>query len=232
MKILDVQQGSVEWYRARLGRPSASSFHQIVTPKGKFSTTAIKYAYRLVAERLLNEPMQSVQNVEWMERGKEMEPRAVQQFEWLREVETRPCGFITTDDGRIGCSPDRLVVGQPVGVEIKCCAPWTHLGFLLDGPGDDYKPQVQGQLWVAEIERVDLYHYHDRMPPCLTSTVRDEAYIKLLSDAVLQFADMLDEMEARARALGVFQARADVITPFEREHAETLVGDVANGLMI
>jgi hypothetical protein len=40
---------------------------------------------------------------------------------------------VTTNDGRMGCSLDRLVIGRPIGLEIKCCAPANHMGFLIDG---------------------------------------------------------------------------------------------------
>ena len=90
-------------------------------------------------------------------------------------IDTEPVGFITTDDGLIGASPDRLVKGAPIGLEIKCPAPHTHLAYLLDGTAPEYKPQVQGQMLVAELERVDLYSYHDRMPPCTIKTPRDDA---------------------------------------------------------
>ena len=64
-------------------------------------------------------------------------------------------GAVPSDDGRIGCSPDRTVMekgGRYSLVEIKCPAPWTHIGYLLDGPGADYRQQVQGQLLVTGAE--------------------------------------------------------------------------------
>ena len=53
MKFFPVQQGSAQWYELRVGRPTSSNFHKIVTGKGEPSKQAIKYLYRLVAERLL-----------------------------------------------------------------------------------------------------------------------------------------------------------------------------------
>lgn len=227
MKIHDVQQGSPEWFRSRLGIPTASCFDQIVTPvTGKLSKSADRYAYRLIAERLLNTPSETVEGQTWMERGKELEPQAVKQFEWVNEVETEPVGFITTDDGLVGCSPDRLVKGAPRGLEIKCPSPHVHLGYLLSGQADAYRPQVQGQLYVAELERVDFYSYHPRMPACQITTTRDEPYIKLLRDALEQFNERLFEMLERARSLGVFQAYEEAATPTERAHAHLLSAEL------
>ena len=223
----DIAQGSAEWFQLRRGIPTSSMFHNIVTPvTGKLSKSADRYAYMLLAERLLNEPMESVSDQEWMERGKDLEPLAVKQYEWVNGVETVPVGFITTDDGLFGCSPDRLVQGAAVGVEIKCPAPHNHVRYLLEGTHAEYRPQVQGQLLIAELELVHLYSYHPRMPAALIKTPRDEPYIELLSDALDQFAERLAEMEALARSLGVFQAAAEARTPAEIERAGELRGEL------
>ncbi len=223
MRVFDCEQGSAEWFRARLGIPTASSFDKIVTPvTGKLSKSSVKYAYRLLAERLLNAPMETIEGQQWMERGKELEPLAANQYEFVNDAQLVRVGFITTDDGLIGASPDRLVKGKAVGVEIKCPAPHTHLGYLLDGHPVEYRPQVQGQLFVAELDRVDFYSYHPRMPPCAISTPRDEPYIKLLIEALNEFNERLFSMLERAKTLGAFQAYEEAATPTEVARAAQL----------
>ena len=223
MKIHTVAQGTAEWFALRLGIPTASEFDQIVTPKtGKLSASARKYAYRLVAEKLLHETMQTLDGVAYIERGKELEPQAVRQYEFENDVETVPVGFITTDDGLIGASPDRLIKGRRMGLEIKCPAAHTHIGYLLDGHDEKYRPQVQGQLFVAELEQADFYSFHPRMPPATIRTPRDEPFINLLSSALVEFNERLAEMVARARSLGVFQAAAEVRTPLDSDLGDAL----------
>jgi hypothetical protein len=56
-KIYRCEQGSMDWYRLRMGIPTASQFHKIVTPGGKLSEQRHAYMYRLIAERLLMESM-------------------------------------------------------------------------------------------------------------------------------------------------------------------------------
>jgi hypothetical protein len=200
MKIHDVAQRSPEWHALRLGKPTASEFHKIITPKtGKLSAQARKFACRLIAERLLNEPLDLLDGIEAVERGKAMEPDAVAQYEFVEEIETQPVGFVTTDDGLVGASPDRMIVGAPAGLEVKCPLLPTHIGYWLDGPGDEYRPQVQGQLWVAEFEWLDFYSYHPQMEPVRLRTQRDDAYIKLIEQALRDFNDMLHDMYERAR---------------------------------
>jgi hypothetical protein len=223
VKIIDVEQGSPAFFQARLGIPTASNFHQIITPaKGLYSKQAVKYAYRLIAERLLNAPMTSEVETEWMTRGKEMEATAASAYEWSNEVETVKVGFIVNDAGTAGASPDRLIKGKPVGLEIKCPSPHVHVGYLLGGIGDDYRVQVQGQIFIAELDEAHLFSYHDRMPAATVRTPRDEEFIKKLASALDQFnADMFAMLE-RARSLGVFQSFEEAVTPTDVERAADL----------
>lgn len=209
MKIYaDVVQGTEQWLDLRKGIPTASEFHRIVTPKKcELSKGAVDYALRLVAERLLNQPAGQVIENPWVERGKELEPMAVRQYEFQYDAVTYPVGFITTDDGSIGCSPDRLVLGGArVALEIKCPSPHVHLGYLLNGTDDDYKPQVQGQIYVAELDRAELYSFHPQMPPARIQNTRDDPYVAKLADALARFNENLRGLLERALALGVFQA--------------------------
>ena len=215
MKLHRVEQGSAEWYRLRLGRPTSSNFHRIVTPKGEPSKQAVKYLYRLVAERLLNETMDDeIGFVKWVAQGKEQEPYAVKQFEFVNEVELEPGGFVTTNDGRIGASPDRIFKGHKESLEIKSPAPWTQLQYLLEGPDDSYRAQTQGHLLVGdEFEAVHFYAYNPRTPPYHNVILRDHAFQSLLGAALGRFCDILDQQTERARALGAFAVVRHVETP-------------------
>ena len=221
MKILDVEQGSVPWYEARLGIATASSFDKIITPKTrKLSAQAKGYAFFLIAEKLLNRSLDTLEGQEWMERGKELEPDAVKMYEFEQQVKTKPVGFITTDDGQLGASPDRLLVGVNGGLELKCPAPQTHVKYLLDGFGDDYFVQVQGQMYVGELDFVDRYSYHPEMPPHRERIVRDESFIADLASALRAFNDMKAEMYERIKAQGFFAEREKLLTPVEAELGE------------
>jgi hypothetical protein len=186
----------------RLGIPTASEFPKIVTPTGKLSEQARKYAHLLVAEQLLGRPLISLDELEWVARGKELEPEAARLYEFDRDVDTEPVGFLTTDDGRIGASPDRLV-GKPGVLEIKAPAPQTHVGYVLDGFAEKYKPQVQGQLLVSDREWCDWMSYHPELPPIIDRVHRDEVFIGRLRDALNVFCDMLDAMRERTRSIGI-----------------------------
>ena len=212
MKIYNMPQGSSEWLAARLGVPTASCFEKIVTPTGKLSAQSRKYMHWLLAEKILNRSLEAIDNLEWVERGKELEPKAVTMYEFEYDVETLAVGFITTDDGSIGCSPDRLA-GDEGLVEIKCPAPQTHIGYMLDGFGDDYKPQVQGQLMVTGRTWCDRYSYSPEMPPVRVRTYRDEPYIKLLADSLAEFNERKEAALDVLRAQGFFLKRSKTAAP-------------------
>jgi hypothetical protein len=86
---------------------------------------------------------------------------------------------------------------------------------------DDYKPQVQGQIYVAELDRADLYSFHPQCPAALVQTARDGDYIAKLAAALRQFNDTLNDMHQRALKLGAFQPMPRATTPAEiREIAD------------
>lgn len=222
MKIYYCEQYSDEWVRLRLGIPTASEFHRIITAvKGELSKSAPKYAYALVAETLLGRPLERQEVNTWaMQRGRDLEPAAADQYAFLTDCDFhfdpdgKSVGFVTTDDGRVGCSPDRLVQGatRPEGgCEIKCTLDEHHMGIWVDGPGDDYRQQYEGSLWVAdELEWWDLHAFHPALPPSTPRMFRDPGYQTKLGAALGQFLEMRDAMLAKAIASGFFGERAAV----------------------
>ena len=201
-----MEQGSADWWRIRIGKPTASQFHRIMTPKTrKASTQADAYMNQLIAERLLKDIMDAELNgVSWIEKGKEREPQAAARFAQELGYVLEPIGFVTTNDERIGASPDRLIESKNEALEIKCPMPKTQIGYLRDGPGEDYWPQVQGQMLVGGFEVVHFFAHHPRMPYKYLIYIRDEPYIRDLSDLLEKFCDRLDEETEKAKRLGTY----------------------------
>ena len=229
MIIHNVEQGTPEWLALRLGIPTASEFDNIITPaKGELSKQSKGYAHRLITERVLRRSLDSLDHLEWIERGKMLEPDAARLYEFERDCETRKVGFITTDDGQLGASPDRLIVGHNGGVELKCPAPHTHIGYMLDGFGPAYKVQVQGQMLVGGFEFIDRVSYHPEMPPVIFRTWRDDAFIELMRKALDEFNDMLAGMERRVRDAGYFQERDRIMTIAEETYPDVATGEAGS----
>ena len=207
MKIHYMEQYSAEWRERHLGIPTSSQFHRIVTPKGEPSKQAVDYMYELIAAKLLQEEMNKVSGaaIFAMERGRRLEAEAAEDFRERYNLPIETVGFITNDEETMGCSPDRLIQGRNECLEIKCPLPWTHIGYLLDGPGADYRQQVQGQLMIGEFDCCHFYSYHPQMPPFLHIGLRNEAYIRAMRVILEDFCGVLEAKTVQARSLGVFK---------------------------
>ena len=122
--------------------------------------------HRLLAEWWTQPPWESETTV-YMDLGKTREEEAVRLYEHTTGRETQEVGFCTTDDGQIGCSPDRLV-GDEGLLEVKCPLPSTQVGYLLHGElPTEYTLQVQGQLYVTGRAWCDFLSYFPGLPPLL-----------------------------------------------------------------
>lgn len=191
MKVIECKQGSTEWHRARMGIPTASQFHRILTQKTlKPSASAEGYRHELLAEWLLNSPLSMGEDGGgFMGRGRDLEAWAVSFYELQRDTKTTAVGFCLTDDGRAGCSPDRLV-GDDGGLEIKCPGPAQHVANLLAMTREHYA-QVQGCLFVTGRKWWDLLSYHPELPPALVRYTPDAPYQEALGACLVEFADRL-----------------------------------------
>ena len=189
MKIIDVEQGSQEWFQARAGIPSASNFDKIVTSKGEPSKQAQKYMYRLAGERITGMPEETYQNTA-MARGVEMEGEARSYYELTTGQTVEQVGFCVADCGA-GCSPDGLV-GDEGLIEIKCPSMAVHVGYLLDNKvPTDYFQQTQGQLFVTGRKWLDFISYYPLMRPLVVRIERDEVFIKKLESELKKFVEDL-----------------------------------------
>jgi hypothetical protein len=203
MKRVLCQPGSPQWIAERLGIPTASQFHRILTPKTlKLSEQRVGYAHELIAEHILGRPMDDVSSG-FMERGNLLERQAISFYEFQEDVDTEVAGFLLRDNLRAGATPDRLVGANGL-LELKVPSPPTHIAYLLDAEGIGYRAQVQGQLWVSEREWVDTLSYHPEMPAALVRQHRDEKFITALAEAVDLFNQMMDDMKAKLVHLGHF----------------------------
>lgn len=217
MKIIDVQQGSVEWLEARLGKPTASQFHCLITPAThKPSTQSRTYRNRLLAERLIGAPLDMDRNA-FMERGTDLEPAGRKWYAYTHDADVQEVGFVTSDDGRYGCSPDGLV-GDNGGLEIKCPMPAEHIANIF-GMTTDYHCQVQGALLVTGREWWDLLSYHPTIKPACVRIYRDEEFLSKLGGILNAFCDDLEAHWAQLQALGCVATTGPWAKDYATRHA-------------
>ncbi len=198
MIIHDVLQGSPQWLKLRAGIPTASEFHRLVTPKWKIKTGDGPHTFMCekLAEKWTGMPLPQASGFGALEQGTILEEEALPYFTLTTGREIRRVGFITTDDGRIGCSPDGLLDGG--GIEIKCAQAQTHVSYLLDGVvPDDYLAQVHGAMLVTGADYWEFLSYRRNFPPLHVTVGRDPDIQKVLRAALDLFLENFDKALAR-----------------------------------
>jgi YqaJ-like viral recombinase domain len=194
MKIHPAEQGSVEWGMARAGIPTASEFDNLITPKWEVKKGKGPYTYmtKKLAERWRGTPLLSFRSLS-MEFGNILEDEAVPWYELQHNVEIQRVGLVTTDDGKIGCSPDGLL-GDDGGIEIKCPEPHTHVDYLLNGElPDDYSAQVHGAMLVTGRPVWTFMSYCRGFPTFILEVQRDDKIQEALQEALDAFVERLDD---------------------------------------
>lgn len=195
-----MEQGSEEWFAARLGKVTGSCFQKVLSGK----QTAATYKMELMAEKLTGQsaPAISSKATEW---GHTYEDKARFQYSMFlldkgdeRASQITQLGFVDHPDViGAGCSPDGCV-GEDGVIEIKC--PYTqknHLRTLLSGEVPrEYVAQCQGAMWVLNRDYCDFVSYHphfgEGMDLCVVQLKRDDAYIATLCKSVQAFLDELE----------------------------------------
>lgn len=206
MRWIECEQGTPEWFASRAGIATASCFGDVMAAI-KTGEAAVRRNYRakLVVERLTGRPVQASFESADMKLGREREPLARAAYEAATGRLVQTVGFARHDEQEAGASPDGLC-GTSVGIEIKCPSLATHLEYLKqDGEPPEYRWQIQGQMWICELDAVDFISYQPDFPENLQLVIRrikrDEAAIKRLADNVAQFMAEVREEEQRIRAL-------------------------------
>lgn len=201
MIVLDVTQGSPEWEEARIGIPTCSGYENILTPKKlEPSAQAVPYRNQLLAEWLLGHHIDFGKSG-FADRGTRMEDEGRAFYELQHDIEVERVGFIVREDGRTGGSPDSLVQDDG-GLEIKCPALHTHIGYVLDSDTlvAKYKSQVQGYLYLTDRAWWDILSYCPILPSVQVRIARDEKYIAALGPALDVFCDHLDACKEKLAA--------------------------------
>ena len=201
--IRDIEQGSDEWLKLRLGVATASNFDKIITTTGKESESLKKYALQLATELMLETPEPSFKN-DVMARGNELESLARDAYQEQSFNVVEQITMFKSDCGNFGYSPDGIV-GVGGLVEIKCPIATTHFKYLLDNKmPTDYWQQVQGGLWVSQRKWIDFVSFNSYFKDkklFIVRVERDEEYIAKLAElankVILLRNEYLNKLEGK-----------------------------------
>jgi putative phage-type endonuclease len=186
------EQGSPEWFAARIGKVTASRIADVVAKtKTGPSASRANYMAELLAERLTGVTAESFKS-DAMKWGTENEPDARAAYEFYRNETVTEVGFVLHPNiDQSGASPDGFV-GDDGLVEIKCPNTATHMDTLLGKmvPAK-YVNQMQWQMACTGRQWCDFVSYDPRMPEHLRMFVkrmpRDDKRIKELETEVAGF---------------------------------------------
>lgn len=205
MTLHDIDQGTDEWKRLRLGKVTASRISDVLArTKTGWGASRAQYAAQLVCERLTGCVSDGFTNAA-MQWGTATEPEARRAYEFFVDRDVIQIGFVDHPViSGAGCSPDGLV-GEDGMVEIKCPTSATHIDTLLNGSfADKYVKQALFQLACTGRQWVDLASYDPRLPERMRLYVkrieRDDATIGDIENEVRTFLAEIDDTVAQLSA--------------------------------
>lgn len=211
MKIHDCEQGSVEWFKIRAGKVTASEIDALISPefeirKGKGVQT---YAYQKAGEafhamKCPNSPVVSGYSSFAMEQGRELEDEARRIVAFENEAagfgRLRDAGFCEHDDGRCGCSPDALI-GDDGGLELKCPEITNHTRYFYEKIlPKEYAAQVHMSLYVTGRPWWRFVSYRRKFPRFTLTVHRDETICATIAEALAGFYAKYDKVMEALRA--------------------------------
>ena len=153
MRIIECEQGSEVWFKARTGVATASMFEECCKRlksgpnKGDFTSKAKEYAFRLAVERISGELLSEDKfDTFEMKRGRELEPAAHLAHEEREGILVDQTDIAISDYGLYGASVDGMIDEDGCS-EYKCfIGPSSLIPILLDADITSVTPKIQGQL--------------------------------------------------------------------------------------
>jgi putative phage-type endonuclease len=192
-----MDQGSEEWFKARIGKVTASRVADVLAKtKSGYSASRDNYMAQLICERLTNQKAESFSNVA-MQHGTDTEPLARAAYEDYADILVDEVGFVPHPSIIMaGASPDGLV-GDDGLIEIKCPNTATHIETLLTRTvPSKYNTQMQFQMACTGREWCDFVSFDNRLPQDLqlfvTRVPRDKMYGRLMEEEIVKFLNELD----------------------------------------
>lgn len=211
--VINCDQGSPEWHKARAGVITASNFkiarsfmkvNRDGRKAGDFSGTQENEAFRVAIERISGEPLNEGFETWQMARGHELEPDARLKHQEVIGVKIHRAGFVKTEDGVFGASADGMI-DPDGGSEYKCLLSSRGVkDIILDGNLDDFQDQVQGCMWLTGRKWWDFCLYTPFLKSCgreLTRyrVQRDDDYIDSMVTDLMRFRALVDTYERKLR---------------------------------
>jgi hypothetical protein len=223
----NIEQNTEAWHKLRHGKLTASDFKSLITEKTQKITSDTKIkdlAYKKAVETIFNYKEWEEANEEVIfnsfdiERGNRLEPIARQEYEARTLIPVEEVGFIESECGLLGYSPDGLV-GEDGLIEIKAPRKSKHLETIFKNKVPlEHIAQIQGGLYLSGRKWLDFISYNENCNnlklskglvnnmedynhlkdkikidnTCIIRVYRDEEYIAKLQEAFVKYKSYLD----------------------------------------
>jgi hypothetical protein len=201
VEIIDVEQGTPDWWAAKLGIPSASNFSAVLA--GGDGKTRSLYMRKLAGEIVWGHQREDYRNAD-MDRGNAMEPHLRATYALMKNAEPKMVGFVkrTLKTGFAGYSPDAFV-GDDGLLEVKSAAPHVLIEIMrANRVPPEHLPQAHGGMLVTGRAWCDVIIGFEAAPgypgaePPVFRVRRDTGYIARLELALETFnADLIQMVE-------------------------------------
>lgn len=188
MRIINVEQGSIEWHELRSGNVTGTRIESAIgakydSRKKEWKVGADKkkqqtLLYELVSEKMSHTIVDDFKTRD-MERGNELEPFAIKAASTHTDENYETCGMLESDIEGFRYSPDSIVLSDDViigGIETKCPTGKKHIEYMInDEVPKEYFWQVLGPMILDDcVQWWDFCSYDDRNYTRPTFTIRTE----------------------------------------------------------
>lgn len=187
---LEAPQRSPEWYKARLGKPTASRLVDLMARSkrdGKPLKACTDYLLELAFERKFERAFEKFVTGP-MQKGILYEDFAKREYELITNHTVTPTGCWHSEV--FAASPDGLV-GEDGLVEIKIMMDTSFVDLLMNDVPEAHYLQIQGNLWATGRKWCDHVAVNlSTRKACITRVEADEETIGRIQEAVTDIPEM------------------------------------------
>lgn len=198
--LINLEQRTDKWHELRKGSIGGTRV------KGVFAKNNLPLVDELIAER--HAPVEESFINEAMQRGIDLEPVAIREFEERTSLKVDTVGLVTSDKFK-GChlSPDGLIMdgGIPsAGIEVKCPSTKKHVSYIRSNKlPSEYKHQVYHYFTMCDtIDKMYFVSFDPRFevrPIHIIEINRQDILTELqeYKSELLKFIDKLNKYESQ-----------------------------------
>jgi hypothetical protein len=212
-------QGTHQWREVRLGRIGSSEAKPIITKAadGEFPKGLQTILYKKWAEKTTGNPADRDFTNYAMERGKELEPKAREEYcknHLKGNTKVAEVGYITYGDF-VGYSPDGVILKEGVDafntfddaeglIEIKC-PEYLEFTRYMDTRDikDEHIVQMQWGMWITGLPYCDYVVYNPDFSNSMMThrVVSDEKMHDLFKQRIAMFSDEVEELNKKYKLI-------------------------------